>query len=257
MGKQKGTKTNNNASESFPCGSCKLNCKNYCINCFKCNLWFHVACTDLSHENFVALDKINSAFWACVACRANVIGHQNNEMENLQNNFQQSVAGIRDDLQKEITEFKSEMLNIEEIKLTPKNSRNENEPQKLTENLIANADLTSQSERDNKIIVFGVPEKTSDTMITASDRISHDKKSVEELAQKIGIQTLNIEDIFRLSKFNSTQTRPRPLVVKFSNTWKCRIMMSKSKFKADKIFIKQFLSKNEWEKRKTSSRVSV
>ena len=150
MGKQKGTKTSNNASENFPCGSCKLSCKNYCINCFKCNLWFHVACTDLSHENFVALDKINGAFWACVACRAKVIGHQNNETESL-HNFQQSVAGIRDDLQKEITEFKSEMLNnIEEIKLTLKNSRYENEPQKITEKLRVNADLTSQSERENK-----------------------------------------------------------------------------------------------------------
>ena len=150
----------------------------------------------MSHENFVALDKINGAFWACVACRANVIGYQNNEIENLQNNFQQSVAGIRDDLQKEITEFKSEILNnIEEIKLTLKSSRYENELQKLTENLRANADLTSQSERENKIIVFGVSEKTSDTMITVLDRISHDKKkSVEELARKIGIQTLNIED---------------------------------------------------------------
>ena len=85
----------------------------------------------------------------------------------MQNNFQQSAAGIRDDLQKEITEIKSEMLNnIEEIKLTLKNSRCENEPQKLTENLRAKADLTSQSEREIKIIVFGVPEKTSNTEIT-------------------------------------------------------------------------------------------
>ena len=92
----------------------------------------------------MALDKINGAFWAYVACRANVIGHQNNEIENLQNNFQQSVAGIRDDLQKEITEFKSEMLKeIDEIKLTLNNSLYENEPQRLTENLRANADLTS------------------------------------------------------------------------------------------------------------------
>ena len=88
MGKQKGTKTNNNASENFTCGSFKLNLKNYCINCFKCNSWFHVACTALSHGKFVALDKINDDFWACVACRANVIGHQNNEIENLQNSFQ-------------------------------------------------------------------------------------------------------------------------------------------------------------------------
>ena len=154
-------------------------------------------------------------------CRANVIGHQNNEIENKQNNFQQSVAGITDDLQKEITEFESNI----EIKLTFKNSRYENEPQKITENLRANADLTSQSEQENKIIVFGVPKKTSDTMIAALDRISHDKKSVEELARKVGIQTLNIEDIFRLGKFNSTQTRPRPLVVKLSNTWNCRTTM--------------------------------
>ena len=191
------------------------------------------------------LKSINGAFWARVACRADVIGHQNNEMKYLQNNFQQSVAGIREDLQKEITAFKSEMLNnIEEIKLTLKNSRYENEPPKLAENLRANADLTSQSERENKIIVFGVPEKTSDTMITVLDRISHDKKSVEELAQKIGIQTLNIENIFRLGKFNSTQTRPRPLVVKLSNTWNCRIMvMSNSKLKADNIFMKLFFIK--------------
>ena len=126
----------------------------------------------------------------------------------------------------------------------PKNSRYENEPQKLTENLRANADLTSESERENKIIVFGVPEKTSDTMITVLDRISHDEKSVDELARKIGIQTLNIEDIFRLGKFNSTQTRPPPLVVKLSNTWNCRIMMmSNAKLKADNIFIKQFIEK--------------
>ena len=137
----------------------------------------------MSHENFVALDKINGAFWACVACRANGISHQNNEIENLQNNFPQSVAGIRDDLQKEITEIKSEMLNnIDEIKLTLKKSRNENKPQKLTENLRANADLTSQSEGENKIIVFGVPEKTSDTMITVLHRISHCTESVKKIS---------------------------------------------------------------------------
>ena len=57
--------------------------------------------------------------------------------------------------------------------------------------------------------------------------------TVEELARKVGIQTLNIEDIFRLGKFNSTQTRPRPLVVKLSNTWNCRIMMMSNSFKIE------------------------
>ena len=125
-------------------------------------------------------------FWACVAVRANVIGHQNNEMEYLQNDSHQSVAGVRDDLQKEITEFKNKKLNNkEEIKLTLKNSRYEKEPQKITENSRANADLTSQSEQENKIIVFGVPEKTSETMITVLDRISHDKISLKNLLEKL------------------------------------------------------------------------
>ena len=98
------------------------------------------------------------------------------------------------------------MLNIiEEIKLTLKNLRYANDLQKITEKLRSKPDLTSQSERENKIIVFGAPEKTTDTMVTVLDRIGHDKKPVEELARKVGIQTLNIEDIFRLGKFSSTQ----------------------------------------------------
>ena len=48
--------------------------------------------------------------------------------------------------------------NIEEIKLTLKNLRYENEPQKITENLRANADLTSQSERENKISFWSTRE---------------------------------------------------------------------------------------------------
>ena len=206
----------------------------------------------------MALDKINGAFWACVACRANVIGTHNNEIENLPKNFQQSVAGIRDDVRKEITDCKCEMLNIiEKINLTLENSRYANEPQKITENLRSIADLTNQSERKNKIIVFGVPEKTSDIMVTVLDRISHDKKTVEELARKVGIQTLNIEDIFRLGNFSSTQTRPQPLVVKLSNTWNCRItMMSNSKLKAESFLSNSFHRKMSG-KRKTSSRVSI
>ena len=95
--------------------------------------------------------------------------------------------------------------NLEEIKLTLKNLQYAYDPQKITEKLRSNADLTSQSERENEIIVFGVPENTSDTMVTVLDRISHDKKSVEELARKVGIQTLKIEDVFCLGKFSSTQ----------------------------------------------------
>ena len=87
---------------------------------------------------------------------------------------------------KEITEFKTEMLsNIEENILTLNSLRYENEPQKVTENSRANADLTSRSEREIKIIVFGVPDKTSDTMVIVLNRIIHDKNMVKNLLEKL------------------------------------------------------------------------
>ena len=83
--------------------------------------------------------------------------------------------------------------------MTVKNSQYENEHQKITENLTAKTDLTSQPERE-KIIVFGVQEKTSNTMVTLLERISHDKKLDEEFARKFGILTLKIKNIFRQPK---------------------------------------------------------
>ena len=88
-------------------------------------------------------------------------------------NFQENIAGIRDDFQKEITLFGSE---IEEIKLTPKFSRYKNEPQRITEILRANTDLSNRSARENQRKVFGVAEKSSKAMVTILDGFSLDKK---------------------------------------------------------------------------------
>ena len=56
-----------------------------------------------------------------------------------------------------------------------KSSKNENVPQQITENLRANAAITCQSDRENKLTVFGEPEESCDTMATVFDGISHDK----------------------------------------------------------------------------------
>ena len=56
------------------------------------------------------LPKIDGGLWACVASRVNVTGHEDSQIESLQSNFQESVAGIGKDLQKEISELKNEKL---------------------------------------------------------------------------------------------------------------------------------------------------
>ena len=120
-----------------------------------------------------------------MACGVTDIGHQDNETKNFQSIFQKSVAGIIDDLQREIIEFKKETVNNIEVKLTHKFSRYENEAQQITEKLTANVDRASQSERGNKNIVFGVPLEASDSKVTVLDRVSYDKKSVEDLPKKL------------------------------------------------------------------------
>ena len=163
-------------SDNLSCYSCNLKLESYCTDWFKGNLSFHVACTDLSHENFLLFVKKNGGFCACVDCRKDVIGHQSSQTKKFQSRFQQSVAGIREDLQIEITELKTKMLiNIEEISSMFKSSQNENVPQRITKNLRANAAITSQSDRGNKLTVYGEPEESCDTMATVFDGISHDK----------------------------------------------------------------------------------
>ena len=59
-----------------------------------------------------------------------------------------------------------------------------------------------------------------------------------------------VEDVFRLGKFDEAAQRIRPIVVELTNPCNCRLLlMSNQKLKAQKIFVKAFLSKDHCEKR--------
>ena len=101
--------------------------------------------------------------------------------------------------------------------------------------------LQSNFQRENKKIVFGVPEKNKRYNGNSIGQNNSHKKSDEEFALKVGIPTSNNEHIFCLGNLSLKQIRPRPQVVKLTNTWNDRIMMSNSKVKANNIFIKNNL----------------
>ena len=98
------------------------------------------------------------------------------------------------------------------------------------------------------MIPFGVAEKTKDSRGTLSfvELISYDKKRRDSC----GIDKIIVEDVLRLGKFDEAAQRTRPIVVKLTNPWNYRLLlMSNQKCKAKNIFVKAFLSKDEWEKR--------
>ena len=81
--------------------------------------------------------------------------------------------------------------------------------------------------------------------------ISYEKKKVEELAQAFGIDKIMVKDVFRLGKFDEATQRKRPIIVKLTNPWNFRLLlMSNQKLRAQNIFVKAFLSKDNWEKEK-------
>ena len=111
-----------------------------------------------------------------------------------------------------------------------------------------------KSENLIKLILFGVAEKPKDGTGTNTfvELISYDKEKAEEIAQSCGIDKIMVEDVFRLRKFDKAAQRTHPIVVKLTNPWNYRLLlMSNQKLKAQNIFVKAFLSKDDREKKRS------
>ena len=60
-----------------------------------------------------------------------------------------------------------------------------------------------------------------------------------------------VKDVFRWGKSDEAAQKTRPIVIKLTNPWNYRLLlMSNKKLKAQNIFLKAFLSKEDWEKEK-------
>lgn len=75
-------------------------------------------------------------------------------------------------------------------------------------------------DRNNNIIIFGVRE---DRDVTVWRRI------VEDILQFIAERAVDIIDVYRLGRFNSERSKPRPIIVKLRVAWDCRLLLSNSR----------------------------
>jgi hypothetical protein len=79
---------------------------------------------------------------------------------------------------------------------------------------------TPSDDRSANVIVFGLTE----------DRNSSVWNSVLTNAlQHVAGRSVEIADAFRIGKFNATQARPRPVIVKFRNVWNRRLVLSNAR----------------------------
>ena len=159
---------------------------------------------------------------------------------------------MKSNLKSELESFKNEIRDCIGNFHTNMNSKIFETEIQLSSNTPSEGNQIQKSENENKLIIFGVVEKPKDSTGTTSfvELISYDKK-IEELAQSCGIDKIMVEDVFRPGNFDEAAKRIRPIVVKLTNPWNYRLLlMSNQKLKAQKIFVKAFLSKDDWEKEK-------
>ena len=184
MTHKKGSKTKEASCEDFPCGICRSNCTAFSIQSFKCLIWFHVrrksSCRgnlDLSEENFRTLGNINGCFWACLRCRNQVVIPQ--DQSNIKDELFQKIEDMKNNLKSEIESFKTEIRDcIRNVHINMNSKIFETEKQ-LSSKTPSDKNQIQKSENQNKLILFGVAEKTKDSRGTLSfvELISYDKKS--------------------------------------------------------------------------------
>jgi len=100
----------------------------------------------------------------------------------------------------------------------------------------------SPNDRKCNIVVFGVEECPQNTVRSA--HIVRDTKEVSKIFASINVH-IEILDCFRLGKFKSQQTRPRPILVKLHRAIDAASILANRSSVASPVFIKPDLSPTE------------
>ena len=173
------------------------------------------------------------------------------DQSNIKDELSQKIEDMKSNLKSEKESFKTEIRDCIRNVQTNMNSKISETDKQLSSKTPSDKNQVQKSENLNKLILFGVAEKPKDGTGTTSfvELISYDKNKVEEIAQSCGIDKIMVEDVFRLGKFDEAAQRARPIVVKLTNPWNYRLLlMPNQKLKTQNIFVKAFLSKDDWER---------
>jgi hypothetical protein len=90
----------------------------------------------------------------------------------------------------------------------------------VAKNRTSTTPATPTDDRSANIIVFGLTEDRNSSVWNAilSNALEH-----------VAGRSVEITDAFRIGKFNPTQARPRPIIVKLRNVWDRRLILSNAR----------------------------
>ena len=203
-----------------------------------CHMWLHRQCAGLSKAAFDAAGASSDPFF-CSQC---IIASQHQEISTLKSKLEEVIC--------EISHLKSEIADLKG-NLTDPSPDTDNDTDAPTHPVnTPQSTVVSQRQYDKKfnLVFHGIPECPPGTPF--STRFDRDHNSViSAIGSDDSVST--IRDCMRLGKYRNSNSRPRPVLVKFNNMKSVNSVLLRSNSSSNHgISIKRDLSLQE---RKTNS----
>ena len=248
----------------YACVSCSENVENDCISCDWCGQWEHNKCAGLTEDELKVLFNINSHVkFFCKLCQPNVevafkffdnIQEKQNSIAAKMNVIEEKLTKSVVDLNSRFEQFNKQLTaaatqptalqskGTQMSTVTPQNSSGTyNQPAPVSKFTVSN----NFTDRKFNVVVYGIKESPTGTQ--RSSRTKSDIDSCVNILNKANgdISDLSIRDCLRLGKFNSSRTKPRPLLVKLSRAFDVATVLSNRSKIPEGIQIKPDMNKEE------------
>ena len=194
-----------------------------------CSGWLHRRCAGLSKGAFDVVSKSQSPFY-CPYCMLQNQGREIASLRDLVANLSGEVTSLRSQLLlitqeegnqpsliEQVKVLTSELKALKEKVTTPPVEAQASYATAVTGKAPSNTGKTGQSPPDRELdrrfnlVVTGIPECSS-----FADKLSKQAHDIDKTSQVLSsvvesISASSIKDLYRLGKYNSKSSRPRPL----------------------------------------------
>lgn len=240
---KKTNKSDKPSELTSPCVSCNKSANKDSVECEFCHEWEHYQCAGITKSTYKALgNSAPNVMFFCSVCQPKL---------SLTLKFINEIKDKQRTIELKLQKLEEELKHISSNTI-PQSIASSNQ-QSITTGIPLNVPfLAKQALPDRKcnIVVYGINEPAPKT--EKQTRVKQDIKGVLTAFAPINDQLdpSAIKDCFRLGKYNTSHTRPRPLMVKFLRTIDATHILSNRKLLQSPVYVKPDLTQEE---RKTES----
>ena len=210
-----------------------------------CNAWIHRKCSGLSSKLFDILSNDSKEPFRCCYC---TLPHQRDEINILKNRVESLTAKISSLQSCNSVEIKttSETLNSNEINHS--NITSETSSSKIN-HLCTSSDHVeppkAKSDKLFNVVVYGIKE--SQPKSSRATRQKHDIDAIQNVLTHIDptLSKSSISDFHRLGKCSASNSKSRPILIKFLRTLDATLILSKRASLPKQIVIKSDMTREE------------